>query len=56
MDLIDMMRAGMTKKVSYSCLILVLLRGLVFEGLARDVVVGVGDAGSCVQCELLSAW
>jgi hypothetical protein len=43
---IDMMRAGVTKKDPFFCPILVLLRGLVFEGLALDVVVVLGCAGS----------
>jgi hypothetical protein len=53
MDFFDMMRVDITKKDAFSCLILVLLRGLVFKGLARDVVVG---AGYCLRCEPLSAW
>ena len=34
MDFFDMMRVGITKKDAFSCLVLVPLRGLVFEGLA----------------------
>jgi hypothetical protein len=53
MGLFDMMRVGITKKDAFSCLILVLLRGLVFEGLARDLTVSLGCGGSCSQFELL---
>jgi hypothetical protein len=52
----DMMRGGITKKDAISCLILVLLRGLVFEGLARDFAVGFRWAGSRLRCEPLRAW
>ena len=56
MEPIDMMRAGVTKKDPFFCLILVVLRGLVFEGLARDVAVGFRCTGSCLWCEPQSAW
>ena len=51
-----MMHAQVTKKDPFSCPILVLLRGLVFEGFARDVVVGLDCAGSCLRCERHLGW
>ena len=37
MNLLDMMRAASDKKDPISCPVLVLLRGLVFEGFARSL-------------------
>jgi hypothetical protein len=45
MNFIDMMRAGVTENDPFFCPIPALLRGLIFEGFARDVVVGLSAGG-----------
>jgi hypothetical protein len=55
MDFIDMMHAGLTKNDPFSCPVLALLRGLLLEGLARELNVGLVCGRSRSRFELLRA-